>query len=99
MADDVASPVAQAESPLEAVVGGNRLLLLETGEGRLRALLDLIAGAQTSVRILFYIFNSDWAGRLVRDASHWIAVPSICRATSSSGSSRRPSSETRAPAA
>ena len=68
MADDVASTVRQAEAPLEAVVGGNHLVLIETGEGRLRALLDLIAGAQESVRILFYIFNADWAGRMVRDA-------------------------------
>ena len=65
MADDVASTVRQVEAPLEAVVGGNQLVLIETGEGRLRALLDLIAGAQQSVRILFYIFNADWAGRMV----------------------------------
>ncbi len=68
MADDVASLDKKVDAPPEAVVGGNRLVVLETGEGRLRALLDLIAGARTSVRILFYIFNADWAGRLVRDA-------------------------------
>ena len=68
MADDAATPVKHAETPIEATVGGNRLVLLESGEGRLRSLLDLIAGARKSVRILFYIFNADWAGRRVRDA-------------------------------
>ena len=68
MADDIASLDRNADTALEAVVGGNRLVVLETGEGRLRALLDLIAGARTNVRVLFYIFNADWAGRLVRDA-------------------------------
>ena len=68
MADDAASAVKHAEQSVETVVGGNGLVLIESGEGRLRALLDLIAGAQESVRILFYIFNADWAGRLVRDA-------------------------------
>lgn len=68
MADDAASAANPMETPMEATVGGNRLVVLDTGESRLRALLDLIAGAQTSVRVLFYIFNADWAGRLVRDA-------------------------------
>ena len=68
MADQVSSSVQHHDQPIEAVVGGNALVVLETGQSRLRALLDLIAGAQTSVRILFYIFNADWAGRLIRDA-------------------------------
>jgi hypothetical protein len=53
MADDAASAVKHAEQSVETVVGGNGLVLIESGEGRLRALLDLIAGAQQSVRILF----------------------------------------------
>jgi cardiolipin synthase A/B len=68
MAEHAASLPAHAQAPIEAVVGGNRIVVLETGEGRLRALLDLIAGARESVKLLFYIFNSDWAGALVRDA-------------------------------
>ena len=68
MADDVATAGRTTQGPMEAMVGGNCLVVLETGESRLRGLLDLIAGARTSVRILFYIFNADWAGRLVRDA-------------------------------
>ena len=76
MADDVAScRQDRLEAPIEAMVDGNRLIVLETGEGRLRALLDLIAGARTSVRVLFYIFNADWAGRLVRDALVEAAAP------------------------
>ena len=51
-----------------ATVAGNRLELIETGEGRMEALLELIAGAQTSIRVLFYIFNNDAAGARVRDA-------------------------------
>ncbi len=68
MLDDAAERPIAPYHPPEATVAGNRLLVLETGESRLRALLDLIAGAQESVKILFYIFTSDRAGTLVRDA-------------------------------
>ena len=68
MADDIAPTVQSAPSRPGATVGGNRLELIEGGEERLRAILELIAGAQHSVRLLFYMFNPDWAGRLVRDA-------------------------------
>jgi len=68
MADDGASPVQSPEAPAQAVVGGNRLRVIESGEARLQALLDLIAGARATVRLLFYMFNEDWAGRRVRDA-------------------------------
>jgi cardiolipin synthase len=54
--------------PIRAEVAGNRLELIETGEGRLRAILELIAGAQHSLKFLFYMFNADWAGEQVRDA-------------------------------
>ena len=68
MADDAASPLQNFEARAEAVVGGNRFQVIETGAARLQALLDLIAGARESVRLLFYMFNEDWAGRRVRDA-------------------------------
>lgn len=42
--------------------------MIETGEGRLRAILDLIGGAQHSVKLLFYMFNPDRVGERVRDA-------------------------------
>jgi cardiolipin synthase len=68
MADDPAqSPVAPDDRP-GASVGGNRIGLIESGEDRLRAILELIAGARENLKILFYMFNPDWAGTLVRDA-------------------------------
>ncbi|URW75033.1 phospholipase D-like domain-containing protein [Sphingomonas donggukensis] len=49
-------------------VDGNVLTLLDTGPRRLDALVALIDGAQSSLRILFYIYVADHAGRRVRDA-------------------------------
>ncbi|WP_429596682.1 phospholipase D-like domain-containing protein [Sphingomonas zeicaulis] len=49
-------------------VDGNRLRLLDNGPLRLAALLRLIAGARESLRILYYIYEDDDAGRQVRDA-------------------------------
>lgn len=49
-------------------MAGTRLELIEKGSERLRAILDLIEGAETSLRLLFYMFNSDEAGTRVRDA-------------------------------
>ena len=66
MADVV--PSKPATDALSAEVGGNGLRLIPGGEARLATLLDLINGAQSSVRMLFYIFNADAAGRDVRDA-------------------------------
>ena len=66
MADHPAEPVTHP--PIQAEVAGNRLEVIETGEGRLRALLDLIAGAQHSFKMLMYMFNPDHAGSAVHDA-------------------------------
>ena len=49
-------------------VDGNRLVLLPDGPDRLKAILDLIGKASSSVRLLYYIFAGDASGRLVRDA-------------------------------
>lgn len=49
-------------------VDGNRLTLLDTGRRRLDALLALIEGAQESLRILYYIYADDAAGRCVNEA-------------------------------
>jgi cardiolipin synthase len=68
MADDPREPVTSTETAPWAIVAGNRLTVIESGEARLRAILDLIGGAETDLRILFYMFNPDWAGALVRDA-------------------------------
>lgn len=49
-------------------VDGNRLTPLTGGTQRLDALLALIDGAQHSLRLLYYIYSDDPAGRRVRDA-------------------------------
>ncbi|MES2754322.1 MAG: phosphatidylserine/phosphatidylglycerophosphate/cardiolipin synthase family protein [Pseudomonadota bacterium] len=49
-------------------VEGNRLTLLEDGPERFGALLALIDGAKRSLRILYYIYADDAAGRRVNAA-------------------------------
>ena len=49
-------------------VDGNRLTLLDTGPRRLEALLALIDGASTSLRVLYYIYAEDESGRRVNAA-------------------------------
>ncbi|UUL82240.1 phospholipase D-like domain-containing protein [Sphingomonas qomolangmaensis] len=49
-------------------VDGNRLTMLDTGPRRYRALLDLIEGAQHSLRMLYYIYEDDAAGHAVGEA-------------------------------
>jgi cardiolipin synthase len=64
--DDLAEPVSRP--PIAAQIAGNRLQLIESGEERLRTLLDLIGGAERCVKMLMYMFNADDAGIAVRDA-------------------------------
>ncbi len=66
MADQASEAVTR--DPIRATIAGNSLEVLETGEGRLRAILALIEGAQHSVKLLFYMFNADDVGERVRDA-------------------------------
>jgi len=49
-------------------VDGNRLIVLPDGPDRLEAILDLIGTANTSLRLLYYMFAGDWSGQRVRDA-------------------------------
>jgi cardiolipin synthase len=49
-------------------VAGNRLSLLESGQGRLNTLLSLIRDAKRSLRMLYYIYAADQAGTAVREA-------------------------------
>ncbi|MGE0774053.1 MAG: phosphatidylserine/phosphatidylglycerophosphate/cardiolipin synthase family protein [Sphingomonadaceae bacterium] len=49
-------------------IGEATLTLHVTGAERLGALLALIGGAQSSLRLFYYIFAQDEAGRQVRDA-------------------------------
>lgn len=47
-------------------VDGNRLTMLPDGPERMAALLDLIASAKRSLRVLYYIYVDDAAGQAVR---------------------------------
>ena len=56
----------EARPPQPAfTIEGNRLTLLDTGPRRLEALLDLIAGAQHSLRLIYYIYADDDTGARV----------------------------------
>lgn len=58
-----------SESPSQhTTIGGVSLTLYTEGADKLEALLDLIATAQTSLRLFYYIFAKDEAGGKVRDA-------------------------------
>jgi cardiolipin synthase A/B len=50
------------------IVDGNRLTLLPEGPERMAALLELIGTARRSLRVLYYIYVDDSAGRAVRQA-------------------------------
>jgi cardiolipin synthase A/B len=58
---------ASASEP-RVTVDDNRLTLYTDGPDRLSALLDLIDGARTSLRLLYYIYRGDRSGELVRAA-------------------------------
>jgi cardiolipin synthase len=60
--------VPEPASQPSFTVADNRLTLLDTGPRRLQALLDLIADARHSLRILYYIYADDETGRKVNDA-------------------------------
>ena len=49
-------------------VDGNRLTMLPEGPERMAALLDLIRSARRTLRVLYYIYVDDEAGRAVRQA-------------------------------
>jgi cardiolipin synthase len=61
-------PSAAAREPICATIAGTRLELIVSGAARLDALLALIDGARSSIRLLFYMYASDLAGTRVRDA-------------------------------
>jgi cardiolipin synthase len=68
MAQDPAPARERRPQPIRATVAGTQLEALVGGEARLQAMLDLIQGAKHSIRLLFYIFNTDASGSRVRDA-------------------------------
>jgi len=67
MAEPPTSPSNEPRG-IGATVDGTRLELIESGAGRLEAILDLIRGAKRSVRLLYYIFGTDASSTEVRDA-------------------------------
>ena len=67
---------AEAAEPV-FTVDGNRLTLLPDGPGRLDALLALIDGAQSSLRLLYYMFCDDGAGRRVCEACQRAAARGV----------------------
>jgi len=67
MADQPDS-IPAAGGAIRATVEGNRLELIESGVARLDELLRIITNAEESLRIIFYIFDSDNSGRRVREA-------------------------------
>ena len=54
--------------PIVAEIAGNRLEVIESGDERLKLLLELVGGAQHSIRMLMYMFNADRVGTRVRNA-------------------------------
>ena len=66
MPDLSSEPAAPA--PIRAEVAGNLLTVIESGSGRLDALMELIGGARQSLKMLMYMFNPDEVGEMVRDA-------------------------------
>jgi len=54
--------------PIRAEIAGNRIELIETGLDRFNMLLELIGGAERSIRMLMYMFNPDKDGDAVRNA-------------------------------
>ena len=67
MADQPTS-AGQSTDRICATVDGTRIDALESGRERLDALLEMIRGAKSSLRLIFYIFSDDEAGMAVRDA-------------------------------
>jgi cardiolipin synthase len=61
-------PALSPREPIRADVAGNRLEVIERGDARFRAIMELIAGATSSLYVLMYMFNADEAGDAVRGA-------------------------------
>jgi cardiolipin synthase len=59
---------AAQRRPIRAQIAGNRLELIDSGVERFTMLLELIMGAETSIKMLMYMFNPDKDGDAVRKA-------------------------------
>ncbi|KPF63130.1 phospholipase D-like domain-containing protein, partial [Porphyrobacter sp. AAP60] len=54
--------------PFTVEAAGHSFDFYPHGRDRLKALIDLIGSAQTSLKVFYYLFDSDTAGTAVRDA-------------------------------
>lgn len=54
--------------PIETSIDGHKFKLVVSGADRLALLIELIQGAQSSLRLFFYIFGDDEIAHRVRDA-------------------------------
>jgi cardiolipin synthase len=65
-----ATPAHMEEPPEQPTfsVDGNDLTLLDTGPRRFAAVLALIEGAKSNLRLLYYIYGDDDSGKKVREA-------------------------------
>jgi cardiolipin synthase len=54
--------------PFEVHAAGHGFTFYPHGQDRLTALIALIEGAQASLRVFYYLFDSDTSGTMVRDA-------------------------------
>lgn len=62
------TPAVRSDAQPCFAVGEDRLTLLDTGRARLDAVTRLIDEAQSSLRLLFYIYAGDASGRRVTEA-------------------------------
>jgi cardiolipin synthase len=68
MEEEPAAAEYRDPAPFRVDAQGHGLTFYPAGQDRLKALLELIAGATHSLRLAFYIFSPDDAGLVVRDA-------------------------------
>jgi len=75
MATVPAQPAVDGESadyrdldPFRVSAAGHEFTFYPYGPDRLKALVDLIDSAQASLRVFYYLFDSDTSGTMVRDA-------------------------------
>ncbi len=66
MADQVNPPTTS--SPIRAEIAGHRLELIDGGVDRFNMLLELIGGAEKSIKMLMYMFTPDKDGDIIRHA-------------------------------